>query len=116
MILSFIIRSDFTSFRYYTPALLYTLAHALVNQARVYKNGYHVAWGPAAVAAVAPVTGPEGAPGAVPAPGPAVSLEAVPAYPAESPAGAAVVAVAAAAAEGAAALVVIRGGRDGSRI
>ena len=36
-ILSSIIRSDFTSFRYYTTALLYTLAYALVNQARVYK-------------------------------------------------------------------------------
>ena len=30
-ILSSIIRSDFTSLRYYTPALLYTLAYTLVN-------------------------------------------------------------------------------------
>ena len=66
-----------------------------------------MAWGPVAVVATAPVSGREGALGAVPAPGLAAALEAVPAHPTESPA---------AAAEGAAALVVIRGGRDGSWI
>ena len=79
----------------------------------ILENGHHVAWDPAVVAAAASVPGPEGALGAVPAPGPAAALEAVPAHPAESLAGAAAVA---AAAEGAAALVVIRGGRDGRRI
>ena len=67
-----------------------------------------MAWGPAVLAAAVPVPGPDGALGAVPAPGPAAAREAVPADPAESPAGVA--------AEGAAALVVIRGGRDGRRI
>ena len=80
----------------------------------ILENGHHLTWCPAAVAAAAPVPGPTGALGAVPAPGPAGALEAVPAHPAESPAGAAV--EAAAAAEGAAALVVIRGDRDGRRI
>ena len=67
-----------------------------------------MAWGLAAVAAAAPVPGPEGALGAVPAPDPVAALEAVPAHRVESPVGAA--------AEGAAALVVIQGGRDGRRI
>ena len=73
----------------------------------ILENGHHLAWGPAAVAAVAPVPGPVGALGAVPPPGPAGALGAVPDHLAKSPAGAA---------EGAAALVVIRGGRDGRRI
>ena len=66
-----------------------------------------MAWDPAVVAAAASVPGPEGALGAVPAPGPEGALGAVPAHLAESPAGAAAEA---------AALVVIRGGRDGRRI
>ena len=48
-ILSSIIRSDFTSFRYYTPTLLYTLAYALVNQARVYRHFLYCIWGHDAV-------------------------------------------------------------------
>ena len=80
----------------------------------ILENVHHVAWGPAAVAAAAPVPGPEGALGAVPTPGPAGALEAVPAHPAECPAGAA--GAAGAVAAGAAALVVILGGHDGRRI
>ena len=57
---------------------------------------------------------PCGGLGAVPAPGHAAALEAVPAHLAESPAGAA--AAVAAAAVAAAVQVVIRGGRDGRRI
>ena len=81
----------------------------------ILENVHLVAWGPAAVAAAAPVPGPKGALGAVPATGPVGSPEAVPAHPAECPVGAAAVAVAAAA-EGAVVLVVIRGGRDGRQI
>ena len=73
-----------------------------------------MAWGPAVVAAAAPVPGPEGALGAVPAPGPEGALGAVPVHLTESPVGAA--AVGAVAVEGAAVLVVIRGGRSGRRI
>ena len=79
----------------------------------ILENGHHVAWGPGAVAAAAPVPDPKGALGAVPAPGPVAALEAVPAHPTESSAGAAAVVAAAAAAEGAAALLVIRDGHDG---
>ena len=52
----------------------------------ILENVHHVAWGPAAVVAAAPVPGPEGALGVVPAPGPEGALEAVPAHPAECPA------------------------------
>ena len=71
-----------------------------------------MASGLAAVAAVVPVPGPERALGAVSAPGPEGALGAVPVHLAERPVGAAAVV----AAEGVAALVVIRGGRDGRRI
>ena len=81
----------------------------------ILENVHHVAWGPAAVVAAAPVPGPEGALGVVPAPSPGGALGAVPVQLAESPAGVAA-AAAAAAAEGAAVLVVIRGGRDGRGI
>ena len=76
----------------------------------ILENGQHVAWGPAAVAAVGPAPGPEGALGAVPTPDPEGALGAAPVHLPGSPAGAAAVAA------GAAALVVIRGGRDGRRI
>ena len=82
----------------------------------VLKNVHQVSWGLAAVAAAAPVPDPEGALGAVPAPGPAGALGAAPVHLAGSPAGAGAVAAVAAAAEGVAALVVIRGSRDGRQI
>ena len=74
-----------------------------------------MAWGPAVVAAAAPVPDPGGALEAVPAPGPEGALGAVPVHLDESPVVAAAEAVAAAA-EGASALVVIRGARVGRRI